>query len=138
MSKLWLSVSRVFLFAIFSLFIISATPTEAAIPLFGTSEEKDVEFVAADIIADGEDITIKGNFRNNTDNFQRVIGYTMWYQLIDDEGSIILSGAFRGENLSIEVGSELVPYSVTVKNKDIYDHHDINGWAVKSDVKIEK
>ena len=138
MKNLWFNISRVFFLAVFSFMILSAGETASAFQLFGSSEEKEVEFQATDVIADGEDITIKGNFKNNTENFQRIIGFTMRYQLMDDEGVILLSGSFMGEDFSIDIGKDLVPYTVTVKNKGIYDPHDVNGWNVKSVVKVEK
>lgn len=138
MRNLWGNISQVFFLALFSFIILSGGESASAFTLFGTSEEKEVEFEATDVIADGEDITIKGNFKNNTDNFQRIIGFTMRYQLTDDEGVILLSGSFQGEDFSIDIGKDLVPYTVTVKNKGIYDHHDVNGWVVKSVVKVEK
>lgn len=142
MAKLWLNMSRVFLFAIFSFMIFAASPANAAgFALFGTSEDPDVSFEATDVSVDGDKVTIKGNFKNNTDNFQRVIGYTMRYMFYDEDGSIIINGAFRGENLSIDVGKDPVEYSVTVDNKEatIYDvAHDAIGWKVQSSVKTEK
>jgi len=141
MGKLWLSVSRVFLLAVFSFAIIAAQPAQAAFALFGTSETPDVSFEATDASVDGDKVTIKGYFKNNTDYFQRVIGYTMRYSFFDDEGVSIINGAFQGENLSIEVGNDPVEYSVTVDNKDatIYDVvHDANGWKVRASVKVEK
>ncbi len=142
MGKCWLNISRMFLCAIFSLAIFAATPAEAAgIPLFGTSEEPDVSFEPTDVSLDGDKVTIKGNFKNHTDYFQRIIGYTMKYMFYDEEGVILIDGAFRGENLSIEVGDELVPYTVTVDNKDalIKDVvHEAYGWKVQSSVKVEK
>lgn len=141
MGRLWLNISRVFLFAAFSFAIIAAQPAQAAIPLFGTSEEEDVSFEPKDASVDGNKVIIKGHFKNRTDNFQRVIGYTMNYIFFDDEGVSIISGAFKSENLSIEVGNEPVEYTVTVENKDalIYDvAHDASGWKVRASVKTEK
>ena len=142
MAKLWLNISRVFLLAIFSFMIFAASPVSAAgFALFGTSEEPDVSFEATDVTLDGDKVTIKGNFKNHTDNFQRVIGYTMKYMFYDEDGVILIDGAFKGENFSIEVGKDLVPYSVTVDNKDalIKDvAHEAYGWKVQSSVKTEK
>ncbi len=141
MSRLWLNISRIFLLAMFSFAIMSAHPAEAAFALFGTSETPDVSFEATDASVDGDKVIIKGYFKNNTDYFQRVISYTMHYSFFDDEGVSIINGAFQGENLSIEVGSDPVEYTVTVNNKDatIYDVvHEANGWKVRASVKTEK
>lgn len=141
MGRLWLSVSRVFLFAMFSFAIIAAHPAEAAFQLFGPSEMPDVSFEATDASVDGDKVTIKGYFKNNTNNFQRVIGYTMHYSFFDDEGISIIDGAFQGENLSIEVGNEPVEYTVTIDNKEaaFYNtRYDVDGWKVQASVKTEK
>lgn len=142
MGKFWLNVSRVFLLAFFSFAIFVASPVSAAgFPLFGTSEETEVSFETTDVSLDGNKVTIKGNFKNHTDNFQRVIGYTLKYMFYDEDGVILIDGAFKGENFSIEVGNEPVPYSVTVENKDALMKdvlHEAYGWKVQASVKVEK
>lgn len=141
MVRLWRNASRIFFIALFSLVIFSAQTSEAAFPLFGTSEEPDVSFEATDVSVDYDKVTVKGNFKNNTENFQRVIGYTMSYMFYDDEGSIIISGAFKGENLSIDVGNEPVSYTVTIEDRDAAMRdvaHESYGWKLRASVKVEK
>lgn len=141
MGKVWLNVSRIFLLAVVAVALSVAQPSEAAMALFGTSEEADVTFEATDISVDYDKVTIKGNFKNNTDYFQRVTGYTMYYIFFDEEGVSIIDGAFKAENLSIDVGTDLVPYTVTVENKQasMYDvAHITEGWKVRTSVKLEK
>jgi len=141
MKRLWLNVSRVFLLAVFSFVMVNVAPAEAAgIPLFGNFEDADVSFEATDVKLDGDKVTITGFFKNETDNFQRVIEYTMSYILLDEEDYTVLDGAFKGENMSIDVGNEKVPYTVTVENNkaNFIDKDALRGWRVRAHVKVEK
>lgn len=126
-----------YLFSVVAAFLLTAvcifTPAPAA------EAASDVSFQVTNVELAGDKITFKGNFVNNSENYQRVLKLDIKYTLSDIDGSPLLSGTRRIGDLSVDVGGDKVPFQFTVDDSHAHEYStdDIAVWKIEDDVEIE-
>ncbi|MCI6158572.1 MAG: hypothetical protein MR669_03095 [Selenomonadaceae bacterium] len=108
----------------------------------GVSEASDdavVTYAVDDVSVDGDYVVLKGHFHNETENFQRVKRLNLSYQVVDEDGYIILTGNEVEENINLEIGGENTPFTVRSKNVDAILHQtsDCANWKIQAKVAVD-
>jgi len=109
----------------------------------GISEASDddlVTYAVDDVKIDGDFVVLKGHFHNETENFQRVKRLDLRYQIVDEDGYIILTGDDVEDDINLEIGGENTPFTVRAKDGDAILHQssDCATWKIRSKVTVDK
>ena len=104
------------------------------------SFEDEVKFELKDVKVDGDMVSFKGVFINQTDSPQKVIGLYVNYLVYDEETTAIVTGKHTVENLEVAVDKDVVEYNFTVKEPTaiMTRTEDVYGWRIESSVVVEE
>ena len=101
--------------------------------------DKEVSFKVTQVELSGSKVLLHGNFKNESEEFQKVRQLTVRYTLSDADGYPLLVGSCRGSDLDISVGSDKVPYTLTTENVHApeFSSSDIAVWKISAHVETE-
>ena len=80
-----------------------------------------VSYEVNQVTLKGNTITFQGNFVNKSDNYQRVLGLHIKYRLSDIDAYPLLIGAFDSEDLSVDIGKDPVPFTISVTDNQVHN-----------------
>lgn len=98
-----------------------------------------VSYEVNQVTLKGNTITFQGNFINKSDNYQRVLGLHIKYRLSDIDAYPLLIGAFDSEDLSVDIGKDPVPFTISVTDNQagMYTTEDVAVWKIDDTVELE-
>ncbi len=131
MKKLISMLASVCLLLVVALAVSTPAPAEAA--------NDEVHFEVTSVALEKDNVILKGKFVNDSEVYQRMLGMRLKYVLCDEEGYPIMMGSFSDDHLKVDIGSDPVPYTVKVQDKDaIYTNQsDIATWKIDCDLTLE-
>ena len=99
-----------------------------------------VSYEVNQVTLKGNTITFQGNFVNKSDNYQRVLGLHIKYRLSDIDAYPLLIGAFDSEDLSVDIGKDPVPFTISVTDNQagMYTTEDVAVWKIADTVELEE
>ncbi len=101
--------------------------------------DRGVSFEVTQVELSGSQVLLHGNFKNESEEFQKVRQLTVRYTLSDVDGYPLLVGCCRGSDLDISVGSDRIPYTLTAENVHApeFSSSDISVWKISANVETE-
>ena len=105
----------------------------------GEAADRAVSFKVTQVELSGNKVLLHGNFKNESEEFQKVRQLTVRYTLSDVDGYPLLVGSCRNRDLDISVGSDKVPYTLTTENVHApeFSSSDIAVWKISAHVETE-
>ncbi len=103
------------------------------------SEDRPVRYDVTNVELDDDKIILAGEFKNETDVFQRVKTMTVRYVLSDVDGYPLLIGRFRVNDVDVTVGDTKIPYTVITENLHAkeFSTDDVAVWRIDSQVSVD-